>query len=221
MDSEGLTRLRAQRFAFLRAVYEGCDDGNTLKRVRYQEIAAELGFDEELAAKIAGYLVEENLLEWAAMGGWISLTHWGVVEVEEAIAAPEQETEHFPALVVAENYLHVGSMVGSAVQQGTQGSTQIVESAQDVEALRRLVAELRETLGTLALDDEASEEADADLATLEAQLVSSRPKRAILREGFASLQRIIEGALGAGLATTAPQLPGLAERLAHVLSTFG
>jgi hypothetical protein len=50
MDAEQLTRIRAQRFAFLRAVYDK-SGGNRMSRVRMQEIAADLGLDESDALK--------------------------------------------------------------------------------------------------------------------------------------------------------------------------
>lgn len=62
-----------------------------------------LGFDRSLTDKLASYLIDEGLLEVAAMGPMVSLTHWGLKEIEEAISAPEAPTEHFPALVVAGN----------------------------------------------------------------------------------------------------------------------
>jgi hypothetical protein len=217
MDAEGLTRLRSQRFTFLRAVYDK-SGGNRLSRVRIQEIAADLNLDEDEAHRIADYLIGESLLEWAAMGGLMAITHWGIKEIEEAIAAPNEETEHFPPLVIAENYIHVGSMVGSSLQQGTQDSVQILASTLDLAELKALVDEIREALRAASLSEADQEEAGADLATLDAQIASPRLKPGIVRESLSSLKRIMEGAMGAGVASGAPHLPQLAERVAHMLT---
>jgi hypothetical protein len=168
--------------------------------------------------KIAQYLVDEGLLEWAALGGLMAITHWGIKEIEEAIAAPDKATEHFPPLVIAQNYIQVGSMVASSVQQGTQGSVQIASQGIDADTLLALVADIHRVVESAALEEDGRDEAAADLATLDAQLASPRMKAGIVREGLASLQRIIESAVASGVASAAaPQLPELVERIAHTV----
>src|SRR5262249_30748872 len=151
-------------------------------------------------------------------GGLMSITHAGVKEIEEAIAAPEQETEHFPPLVIAQNYIQVGSMTGSSIQQGTEGSIQVSDQGVDLRTLRALVADIRVAVQGAQLDQGDRDEAEADLSTLDAQLSSPRMKAGIMREGLASLQRILEGVIASGVSAAAvPQLPELAERIAHVV----
>lgn len=214
--SAALEQLRVQRFAFLRAVYEASDASAGERTLQMRDVGAELGYDEPLTEKITQYLVDEGLLEWAAMGGLIELTHWGLKEVEEVLSAPEEPTEHFPPLVVAQNYLHVGSVSHSQIQQGTTGSVQLLAPAEQDE-VRSLVAELRAMLDGLELGPEAGEEVRADLAAVEAQLASPRPKAAIVREALASTRTVLEGAAGSGLANAAPHLPRLLESLARVI----
>jgi len=216
LDAEAITLLRAQRFAFLQAVFEECG-GSTSKPVHQQAVAARLGYDKELADNIGEFLVGEHLLDFHTFGPTYVLTHEGVQEVEEALAAPERPTEHFPAIVIAKNYIQVGSMVASAIQQGSHDSTQIVESQVVVEALRQLAADLRAALTGPDLDEDAA----AQLARLDEELAAPKPRRAVIRETLRSLQAIVEGAFGAGLAANAPHLLALAERLAHALSTLG
>jgi hypothetical protein len=71
-----IDEIRAQRFAFLHAVYRVAD-GDTLQYVDWDPIAEELGFDSRLATKIVTYLREEYLLEEPVMGNVVLLTHWG------------------------------------------------------------------------------------------------------------------------------------------------
>src|SRR5436309_709335 len=97
-----LVERQAHRLQYLRAVYDE-SEGVAGRFLRFTDIGENLGFDEKHAEELADYLVEEGLLEWAAMGV-ISLTHRGLKEVEEALSAPDEPTEHFPALVVAQNY---------------------------------------------------------------------------------------------------------------------
>jgi hypothetical protein len=216
LDAQSITELRAQRFAFLREIYEVAS-GSTSSNVHQRDIVASLGYDEELADKIGQYLVDEGLLEFFAFGPRYVLTHGGVEEVEAALAAPEQPTRHFPPIVIAQNYIHVGSMVGSAIQQGSHGSTQIVQQPVDVAALRELAADLG---AALAAAGAVNGEAAGELAALEALIAAPQPQRAAIRETLCSLRRVVEGALASALASAAPQLPALAERLAHLLATI-
>lgn len=205
-----LEKRRAHRFQYLRAVYDA-SDGVAGKFLRYTDVGEELGFDEKHAEELADYLAEEQLIKWAAMGV-IELTHYGLKEVEQALSAPDQPTEHFPSLVIAQNY--IGSVTNSQVQQGTTASEI------NVVALGALVAGLRQALTELDLPAEQHDEVEADLATVETQLASPNPKAGIVRESLSSVRRIFEGALGSGLAGSAPHLPAAVEHLARVLSAL-
>ena len=57
------------------------------------------------------------------MGGIISITHYGIKEVEDAKASPAQPTHHFPAV----NVINVGSMVNSAIQQASPDALQTIQ----------------------------------------------------------------------------------------------
>jgi hypothetical protein len=208
MDAEALTRLQAQRLAFLRAVYDASQE-RTNAGIRFREIGEQLGFDEGLADAIADYLVGEGLIEWHTFGH-LAITHWGIVEIERGIATPTEKTEHFPSLVIAGSYVQVGSMVGSGIQQNVTGSNQAIGEQPDVQAMRHLVDALREAVIGVQLDNAKRLELDAELSTLDIQLASPKPK--FLRESVESLRRILEGVVASG---TAPQVVELLRELAH------
>jgi hypothetical protein len=210
-----LEELRAQRFAYLRAVYDA-SEGNERAMVPMREIGETLGFDYRLSDKIVTYLDGEGLLKWAAFG-LVSLTHWGLKEVEEALSSPEDPTEHFPPYIITQNYINIGTMTHSQIQQGTIASSQNIDGSQ-AEALRSLVADVRTLARGLELLDEDAAELEADLTTAEAQLGSPRPKPAVLREALSSTRSILEGIAAIGLAANAPELAGVIERLGHSLA---
>jgi hypothetical protein len=207
-------KIQAQRFAFLKAVYDETE-GSTNRFVRPNDVGDKLGFNVQLTDKIATYLVNEHLLEWAAMGV-IELTHWGVKEVEEVLSAPTEPTEHFPSLVVAQNYINIGSMEDSQIQQGTAGSLQ-TEASLNADHLRDLVEQIWAEAQALDLNDDDRRELQASVGTADAQLDSSRPNPNILRESLSSAQRILEGAAGSGVAVALPQL---IETLRHVIASL-
>ena len=210
--------MRAQRFAFLKALYDE-SEGSTRALVPMDVISEQLGFDRQHSAKLADYFADEDLLRYAAVGPMLEITHWGVKEVEEALSAPEEPTEHFPPIVVAQNYLQVGTMSHSQVQQGTTSSTQLQRTL-DIDALRELVAELRAITPELDLEAEQNDEYEADIETVAAQLVSPRPKVGILRESLSSVRAILEGAASAGVAAGAAHLPRLIEEVARAITAL-
>jgi hypothetical protein len=213
LNAQELIRLKAQRFAFLSAVFDACEGGTTMY-VHQREIVEQLGYDEDLAERLCQYLVDEGLLAYWSFGPTLVLTHRGVQEVERALADPEESTGRFPAVVMIENY--IGSVHDSVVQQGTWGSTQIVAAPTlDVDAIRQLLAELGDALPAIRV------EAGSELEALDDELGSAEPRLDVVRESLSSLRRIAEGAVGGGLATAAPQLPALVERLAHLIAALG
>lgn len=210
-----LEERQAHRLQYLRAVYDA-SDGVAGQFVKFIDVGENLGFDAKHSEELAGYLVAEGLLEWTAMGV-VELTHWGLKEIEQSLSAPNEPTEHFPPFVIAQNYMHVGTMTGSQVQQGTTASQIGVETRVKLETL---VSDLRQAFAELDLPDEQRDEVEADLATVEAQLASPNPKPGVVRECLTSVRSVLEGAVGSGLATTAPHLPALIEHITRLLSAM-
>lgn len=215
MSANRIDELNAQRFALLHAVWEKTE-GDTNEIVETVSIALSLGFDSQLLERIIDYLVAEYLLERPAFGPYVQLTHYGLKEVEEALATPSEPTDHFPSLVVAENYIQIGEMRDSQIQQGSPGASQSQQV--DVEALRVLADTVRGAVRSAGLDDDDAAEALSDLDSLDAQLRSPRPKVSVLRESLGSLHRILTGSAAA--ATLAPEIGHVVEQLAAVLASL-
>lgn len=192
-----LEQKKANRFRYLNRLYE-ITNGDSHKFVPADELGAELGLDREQSLAIAQYLKGEGLIEYRTFGPTISITHYGVVEVERAVSEPDTPTHYFPPV----NIINVGSMVNSQISQASTGSSQAQQIDQsDTEAILAFVNGFRDQMHQLQLTLDARIEADADIATVEAQLASSRPKARILRESLSSLRTILEGAAGSAVAS--------------------
>jgi hypothetical protein len=113
-----IEELRKKRFNFLRLFYDK-SGGDRFSGFDMWEIGDELGFARDETERITDYLVGENLLEHQGVGA-ISLTHFGIREVEEALSHPERPTHHFPAV----NIINIHHMEGSQIQQGVISSNQ-------------------------------------------------------------------------------------------------
>jgi hypothetical protein len=104
-------------------------------------------------------------------------------------------------------------MHGSQIQQGTVHSQQHGQflSEADREPLRELLDTLRAVLPKAGLAEEDHRQAEAELATVEAQLGSPRPKRSFIRASLETVRDLLEPI--ASLATRSSELAQAVEQL--------
>jgi hypothetical protein len=191
-----IEEVRKKRFEFLHVVYEKAG-GDRFRYVRMWDVGVQLGLTHEETERIAQYLVDEHLLAHAALGGLMAITHYGIQEVENALSHPDQATQHFPPV----NIISIHHMENSQIQQGVIQSNQVVSFQLDKkEEIDKFVQLLKTKLSQLHLSSEDGSELKSDIATLEVQITSSRPKPGVLRECLMSIQRILESAAGEILA---------------------
>ncbi len=185
-----LTQKKTDRFRFLNALYER-SGGKQLHFENMFELGESIGLDRDTSHNVADYLVGEHLAEHRGIGGVISITHHGIVEVERALSEPENQTPHFPPVI---NILNIQSMVGSQIQQGTHGSSQTQSTTtNELDAIKHLLDTLRTHLDGLSLPARDKDEVIAEIKTLEAQVGSTKPKSMIIRESLKTLRSIVEG----------------------------
>lgn len=193
-----LTKKKTDRFRYLNRLYE-VTNGNGKELVSMWEIGKAIALARDETENVVNYLVGEHLMEHRTIGGGISITHQGIVEVERALSAPDAPTHYFPPVI---NIVNVQSMVGSQIQQGTHGSSQSQTVSQnDIDAIRALVTQFKEQLSELPLNAGDKTEAQAELQTIEAQLGSTKPKLSILKESLKTLRSLIEGVASNALAS--------------------
>lgn len=159
--------------------------------------------------------VRDMLLEWS-----LKLEKDGVLGEGMTFSAREREKAQGESVTYQiQNQTVVHEMHSSQIQQGTHGSSQVYESkGLDVDQIRLLVVSIRTEIAGSCLPKDTVGEADADLATIEAQIRSSKPKRPILNAALQSLQNVLEGAAGGALGNVIPALPALLNRLGQCLS---
>ncbi len=187
-----ITQKQAQRFQFLHKLYE-VTDGDKFADINMFELGTSLGYSRELTSSLVQYLEGEGLIEGNSFGGGISISHRGVVEVEQALTKPEIPTDHFPAHVVNV----YGNMIGSQIQQASPGASQVLQSAEAQQVrVRELVRLIESSLDQLGLDQEASAEIRSDLGSIKAQLDSPKPKFPIIALSLGSIRGVLEGATG-------------------------
>ena len=149
-----LEQKKKNRFLFLNCLYES-SNGDTGAVFNMWEVGSELKLDRNETSQIVDYLIGENLIESRALGGGISLTHWGVKEVEQAIENPSKPTEHFLPL----NIINIGTMTNSTLQQGTTNSTiKFTYNTQTAVDSEKIVSQLNDIKDLLNLSNELQNE---------------------------------------------------------------
>jgi hypothetical protein len=149
--------------------------------------------------------VRNRIFEWS-----LELEARGVLGDDLTFSKEEQER----ATQVTHNYTtNIGSITGpSQIQQGTTSSTQNLATGIDAEALTALVDSLVNQLDEMRLGDEQRAEMAAELATVRAQAVSSKPKAAIIKESLATIRHIMEASAAHFLVSHGPAIAALIAR---------
>jgi hypothetical protein len=78
-----IDKKKEARASFLVHLYDRTD-GVELELVSMYEVGALTGLSRDETESVVDYLVGEGLIEFAALGGVIRITHYGVVEAEQA-----------------------------------------------------------------------------------------------------------------------------------------
>jgi len=183
------TERTLQRFRFLRYLYDATQ-GRELEHVSHADVMQGAALSEDDFKATFIYLMKEGLV--FGTRGSVHLTHAGVVEIEAASSQPDKPTNHFPV-----NIINIERMSHSQIQQGTVDSTQLGRfTSLDLAEVAELVVRLKALLPQLGLTGKDGAVAQGDLATIETQLSSPRPKSEIITQSLRSIRNIAEGAVG-------------------------
>jgi hypothetical protein len=193
VPSNDAKEVQRKRFQFLKKLYDLTKADESVE-INPSVIGAELGLSDAEANTICDFLNSEGLIAFVNILDFIGITHRGIVEVEEAFSKPNEPTPHFAPI----NYfIQVEQMVGSQIQQGTNQSSQVLTYGNnDIEGVRKFIADLKSQLPELKLSPEIQAEVESDIATLESQIKSPRPKSAVIKECLSSVRTVLEGIAG-------------------------
>lgn len=212
MMNHVVDRKRKQRFEYMNALYESAG-GREQKFFNLEEVGKEIGFSGEESEAIVEYLHGEGLVRTMGLAGLVSITHLGVMEVEAALQKPDQATQHFPPI---HNTINIQSMAHSVIQQGTISSTVGFSMLADERArVETFLAALKEDLKTFALSEDEAAETRAEIATVEAQLNSPKPKTSIIGLSLKFLTGVAEKVAASPVA---PHVTSALPAIHHLLS---
>ncbi len=126
------------------------------------------------------------------LGCSLELIPRAVTNSESAAFAPASST-----------HIHIGHMENSAFVQGSPGAS--IHQMFDINSqeFTNFVANLRELVAGAHLAETQRSEADADFATIDAQMKSPNPKTGIIRGSLESVKAILENSAGSFIGTAA------------------
>jgi hypothetical protein len=203
-QGERVAAIKRNRWLYLEYVYDDYHrtPAGRIQTLAHDQVVRDLQLDEDEASRICDYLSDAGLIELTGGGPVLKITISGIDYVEDALLKPEAPTEHFPPLSI----LIARDIRNSQIQHGTVSSSQSVSlGVPDFEQVRTLVAAVREHVAKIAEPSKRAE-AEAELATLDAQLQSPEPKQRILRESLSSLRSIVEQTVSAAAAAPIAQV---------------
>jgi hypothetical protein len=140
-----------KRYSVLKAIYTGTD-GQKDKAVTFNKVFQVTGLPGEEIIQVLEYLEAEELVKPKidySGGGFIWITHKGVIEIEASIKNPETSTEHFPAQVF---HTYIYGTLG-VLQQAGEGN--IARANQNIASseVDDLVVKLSNLIKSSSLDD--------------------------------------------------------------------
>jgi hypothetical protein len=142
--------------------------GDTQKQVSMHEIGNEAGLEKSASKNIAEELMSLGLIDIRTLSGGIGLTAEGILEAQNWFA---DITEASSSGTTLGNHPVVGEKNGAVIADILTG--------------------LKPRIGNLGLAFDELTELLADIQSLEAQMRSSRPKTAIVRECFRSMLPVL------------------------------
>lgn len=166
-------------------------------------------------AKVHGIIdaVRTAILDWS-----LKLEAAGVLGDEMTFSSDEKAKAPSSSDGITyqvQNQTVIHSMQQSQIQQGSTGSSQVFSHpSMDISNLDVLMDEIKSALETLDIGSSERAELNADLATIEAQQGSPKPRIPIIKEALRSIRAVLENAAGSGIGNA---IPALLEKIQNML----
>ncbi|WP_434139694.1 hypothetical protein [Photobacterium leiognathi] len=137
--------------------------------------------------------LRNEILNWA-----LKLEQKGVKGEGMTFSHNEKQAAERVTYTITNN---IGSMQNSQLQQASDNSHQSMDFEVNNSHVTEFLEILKSSIRQLHLNESDANELNAEVATIEHQLASPKPKKIILLESLKSLRNIIEGTAGSIVAT--------------------
>jgi len=199
-------KSQSMALRLLKSIYDRTRGGG--EPIVVAQLAESAGLTEPEAQAAWRYLKGRGLIETFSNLYTARINSNGIDAIEDAQSHPDQALKAFPSVTynIVNNTTTIGTAINSPVQQAGAQSKQkqmVSYGPQERADLARIVREFATRLDELQLDAAVVQKANAQLATIQAQL-SDEPDPIIIQQAGRTLRNITEGAI-AGLIATAIQ----------------
>jgi len=168
MNSSELDEIGQQ---FLIQLFEQTG-GDSFAQVSMYDIGEGVGLDRDSSSRVAETLIGLQLVEIQTLSGGIGISTEGANEASRL----------------------TGGVSPAGISPGKLTDQPVMDPI-SCRGVEQAAGELKSQAGNLGLDFDGLSELMADLKTIDAQLGSSRPKTAIIRECLRSLKEALEGSV--------------------------
>ncbi|UCD79084.1 MAG: hypothetical protein JSW26_27400 [Desulfobacterales bacterium] len=143
--------------------------GDSSVQVSMYDIGGLIGLERDAASRVAEGLIGSQLVEIRTLSGGIGISAAGSEMVQNLVGPPASDA-------------------GESTKLGDEPLLNLAGR----QAVEQIVTEIKDQVGSLGLDFDTLTELMADLKTIDAQLESSRPKTAIVRQCFVSISGVLK-----------------------------
>lgn len=137
--------------------------------------------------------VRNKVLDWA-----LQLETQGVLGEGMSFTEKEKQSAHTVTYQVTNN---IGSMQNSQLQQDSPNATQSLTVNMDLKQLAGFIEALKGQVDGLRLNSTEKDELCAEIATIEHQIASPKPKPVIVKESLNTVRSLLEGIAGSMIAS--------------------
>ncbi|MBB6482724.1 hypothetical protein [Spirochaeta isovalerica] len=190
LNSMDIKEKKAARYKFLNELYNATG-GSKNELISAIELGKKIGLENNLSHDVAQYLSDEGLLEFAALGGIIRITHGGIQEIENAHEHPDIETKYFPPVNYINNIINIGGNSNAPIQMGNTNSTQVsnINNSSNEEILK-WIENLEKAINEEQLKNQ---ELNEEIDTVKFLISKKNPKMTVIQESMNIIKNILLG----------------------------
>jgi hypothetical protein len=186
-----LDQKKVARFKMLEKFYLE-SGGSEDEWINIHDVGRELNFPDDLNEITYQYLVGERLIEFMAIGGLAGITHYGIMEYESAVSAPENGSKYFPPFNVINNILNIKTISDSQVQVGSSSSTQVINKEAEFAGILEWVDKLEKTMLSERMNTEFENIKD-EIDLIKSIIKSDKPNKKYLNIAFGTIRDLLIG----------------------------
>jgi hypothetical protein len=188
-----LEEKKAARFKMLEKIYQetgGSENGFC----DISLIGEMLNYPTDLVEMTCEYLHGEGLIEYITIGGCVGITHYGIVQYEDAKRTPEKETKYFPPInIIYKNYnFNVKKMIKSQAQIGTTNSEQKMTNNENYDDLKLWLKNLEDLL-IREREKEILEKLRDDIEFIRSNIATQNPSKKYIGAALDTIKNVLTG----------------------------